>query len=294
MEERRAVLGCYLITASIALTTSKIDALRWTPHMEESLSALTNARECPEDERLVTLVKLSLVMDKAYHLQRDGDGHHAPYFYIKAFQSQLNLVKDSIPGSLRNDDSILFHIATTELVIHEIAMRAPSTPNTPDLQRLDSLYTSLQAAKTWLDLWLSQRPTEYMAFPYTIFGQLSRALVSLYRLSVLDDPAWDRNFVRTTANLLEYLNRMTYGMKMSTTHLAVPHQSEWNVFEKASTMFQCIREGWEPKLIEAWFPSPQSRGFDDTLNASNPPMLDETLPMNGLDDLWMMDVFGSL
>jgi hypothetical protein len=82
---------------------SRIDALRWTPHMEESLSILMNAKECPDDERLVTLVKIHLVMDKVYHLQRDGDSHLPSTFYTKAFQSQLESVKSSIPSHLQED-----------------------------------------------------------------------------------------------------------------------------------------------------------------------------------------------
>lgn len=84
--------------------------------MEESLSVLMNAKECPEDERLVSLVKIHLVMDKVYHLQRDGDCHHPSTFYTKAFQSQLEAVKSSIPSHLQEDSmfvAILPHNVTT-------------------------------------------------------------------------------------------------------------------------------------------------------------------------------------
>jgi hypothetical protein len=294
MEERRAALGCFLITSSVALTMSRIDALRWNPHMEESLSVLMNAKECPEDERLVSLVKIHLVMDKVYHLQRDGDSHHPSTFYTKAFQSQLEAVKSSIPSHLQEDTSILFYLANAELVIHEVALRAPSTPNSPELHRLESLYTSLHAAKSWLDLWLSVPTEKYMGVSFTIFFQFSRALVSLYRLSILEDPAWDKALVRNTANVLEYLDKMAYMMKKCADHLAVPHQPEWNIFEKGKMMVQCIKEGWEPKLMEVWYPSLPSNGVENTLDPPNPAILADILPMNGFDDAWMMEVFGSM
>ncbi|GLI82001.1 hypothetical protein PoHVEF18_010399 [Penicillium ochrochloron] len=294
MEERRAALGCFLITSSVALTMSRIDALRWNPHMEESLSVLMNAKECPEDERLVSLVKIHLVMDKVYHLQRDGDSHHPSTFYTKAFQSQLDAVKSSIPSHLQEDTSILFYLANAELVVHEVALRAPSTPNSPELHRLESLYTSLHAAKSWLDLWLSVPTEKYMGVSFTIFFQFSRALVSLYRLSILEDPAWDKALVRNTANVLEYLDRMAYMMKKCADHLAVPHQPEWNIFEKGKMMVQCIKEGWEPKLMEVWYPNLPSNGVENTLDPPNPAILADILPMSGFDDAWMMEVFGSM
>lgn len=71
--------------------------------MEESLTVLMEAKECPEDELLVSLVKIQLVMDKVYHLRRDGDNKTPSVFYTKAFQSQLECVKEQIPQHLKQD-----------------------------------------------------------------------------------------------------------------------------------------------------------------------------------------------
>ncbi|KAJ5157257.1 uncharacterized protein N7482_008357 [Penicillium canariense] len=286
MEERRAALGCFLIT-------SRIDALRWNPHLEESLSILMNAKECPEDERLVSLVKIHLVMDRVYHLQRDGDSHSPATFYTKAFQSQLKAVKSTIPAHLQEDRSILLYLTNAELTIHDVALQAPSTPNSPELHRLESLYTSLQAAKSWLDLWLSVPVENYTAVSFTIFFQFSRALVSLYRLSILEDPAWDKTLVRNTANILEYLDRMANMMKNCADHISVPHQPEWNIFEKGQVMVRCIKEGWEPKLMEVWYPSLPSTEVENDFNQPNP-ALSDILPITGFDDAWMMEIFGSM
>lgn len=90
---------------SVALTMFRIDALRWTPHMEESLQILLDAKECPEDELLVTLVKIQLVMDKVHYLRRDGDGQPPPPIYTKSFQAQLESVKGQIPQNLKQDST---------------------------------------------------------------------------------------------------------------------------------------------------------------------------------------------
>jgi hypothetical protein len=71
--------------------------------MEESLSVLMEAKECPEDELLVTLVKIQLIMDKIHHMRRDGENKSHSLLYTKAFQSQLESVKSQIPQRLQQD-----------------------------------------------------------------------------------------------------------------------------------------------------------------------------------------------
>lgn len=121
LDERRATLGAFILTSryaptprkyhmhetdipiSVALCMSKIDALRWNPHMEESLSVLADVRESPSDELLVTLVKIQLVMERTYYLRRDGQPQSPSEFYTKGFQSQLDAVKKQIPQHLQTD-----------------------------------------------------------------------------------------------------------------------------------------------------------------------------------------------
>lgn len=120
-----------------------------------------------------------------------------------------------IPGFRRStthvqtrSETILLYLANAELAIHEVTIQAPPLSHSPELHRLQSLCTSLRAAKTWLDIWLSIPPDQYMDISFTMFFQFSLALVSLYKLSTLDDPAWDKNMVRDTVNILEILDRI--------------------------------------------------------------------------------------
>jgi hypothetical protein len=292
LEERRAVLGCFLLTSSIALTMSKIDALRWNPHMEESLTVLMDAKECPEDELLVTLVKIQLIMDKIYHMRRDGENKSYSLLYTKAFQSQLESVKSQIPQRLQQDKAVALYLANAEVVIHEAAIETPSLPNSPEMHRLESLCTCLQGCKSWLDTWLAISPDHHIGISFTVFFQFSRALVSLYKLSTLEDPAWDRNMVRNTANVLEILDRILYNLKKSSRILSDPDQPEYNVYEKGVKMVQSIKQGWEPKLMEVWFPNLPTDEISNQY-VQTPP-LPEVMPMTGFDDAWMLEVFGSM
>lgn len=91
----------YLFSA--ALNLNRIDALRWNPHMEESLTVLTESHECPEDEILVNLVKIQLVADKVHQARRDGDDQLLSRFYIRSFQAQLDIVRKQIPVHLQQN-----------------------------------------------------------------------------------------------------------------------------------------------------------------------------------------------
>jgi hypothetical protein len=80
---------------------SRIDAMRWTPHMEESLAILAEAKECPQDELLVAQVKLYLILDKAYQLRRDGGTSSSPAFYLATFRKELDTLRSQIPPHLQ-------------------------------------------------------------------------------------------------------------------------------------------------------------------------------------------------
>lgn len=77
--------------------------------MEESLLILAEAKECPEDEILIALVKIHLVLDRSYHLRRDGLPIESPAFYINAFRIQLDAVKQEIPTHLQEHSMSDFH-----------------------------------------------------------------------------------------------------------------------------------------------------------------------------------------
>ncbi|KAJ5278979.1 hypothetical protein N7478_004351 [Penicillium angulare] len=287
LDERRAVLGCFLISSGVALAMSRIDALRWNPYMDECLAVLTDTKECPEDEILVNLVRIQLVMDKVYHARRDGEDQFQARIYIKSFEGQLDAIRKQIPLHLQRD----------ELVIHDWAIQTPIYPYSPELQRLESLYTALQATKNWLDVWLSFSPDFYQGLPFTLFFQFARNIVSLYRLSTLEDPGWDRNMVRSTANILDIIERIIYNMKKCANMVAEANPAlrefDKGIFDKGMKMMASIKLGWEPKLMEIWYPSLPPSGLNGDEFVAPATDLSNMIPF-GLDDVWMMEVFGSL
>lgn len=130
MEERRAVLACFLITSmyvfvfsfhqvrfrtdrhsfSISSFLRKIDTLRWTPHLDECLRVLDETPESLNDEILVQQVRLQRVVENMTQsdwqevtLDSIGRVRAPPAFYLHAQQYQLQEVKNRprhhLPGN---------------------------------------------------------------------------------------------------------------------------------------------------------------------------------------------------
>ncbi|OQE46982.1 hypothetical protein PENCOP_c001G05365 [Penicillium coprophilum] len=294
LEERRAVLGCFLISSSAALAMSRIDAMRWTPHMEESLSILAEAKECPQDELLIVQVKIYLILDRVYQLRRDGEASISLAFYLDTFQKQLDIVKSEIPIHLEQNRVILMYLYNAEIIINELSIGTPAVANSPDLHRLDSLYTSLQASKGWLDVWLEIEGVDYLQLSCIIFFQFTRAIVTLYKLTVLEDPAWSKSMVRDTANILEYLNRNEAVIRKYPEYLTFDENREMNLLEKGLRIVHGLRMNWEPKLMEIWGPNiPANNGIDSGMVQSEA-MLPDAMALSEIDESWMMEFLGSL
>ncbi len=130
MEERRAVLGCFLITSmqvyfsiiflykglidlSISSFLQKIDALRWTPHMGECLQVLDERQECLNDEILVQQIRLQLIVEKANQgTWNDGATETSEHikaplsFYSQALHSQLQEIKNKLSPRLQRNGKL--------------------------------------------------------------------------------------------------------------------------------------------------------------------------------------------
>jgi len=52
-----------------------------------------------------------------------------------------------------------------------------------------------------------------MEIPRAIYWQLEHVMTSLFQLTMLDDPAWDRDAVRRTADVFEMLERLAAGLE---------------------------------------------------------------------------------
>jgi hypothetical protein len=181
------------------------------------------------------------------------------------------------------------YIYNAEITINEISLAPPAIPDLPDIERLGSLYTSLRATKSWLDIWLQIRPEEYFQLSSIVFFQFVRAVVNLYKLSVLEDPAWNKTEVRQTANVLEYLDRNIALIQSRPEYLTFEEGRELNMLEKGLRMITALKHNWEPILTELW-----DLDVNDGSLVEPDNMLPPVVPLIEMEEAWMMDFMGYL
>lgn len=103
---------------------------------------------------------------------------------------------------------------TTELLVNEAAPNTPLTvAGTTDLLRLECLERMLACADAWLRIFFSMPEAALLELPLAIFWQLQHTVVALFRLTMLDDPAWDRDNVRRTVDVFEMLERLAANLE---------------------------------------------------------------------------------
>ncbi len=175
---------------------------------------------------------------------------------------------------------------TTELIVNEAAPKAPLTvAGTTDLLRLECLERVLACADAWFRIFFSMPDTALLELPLAIFWQLHHNTAALFRLTVLDDPAWDRDAVRRTVDVFEMLERLAVNLEH------VPGLTGRNADDEDDAVCESVRAiremkgNWEAEVAAA----SQGRGAVADLPGFAG---DEDAGMNFLNDPWLSDMFG--
>ncbi|CAD6586535.1 MAG: hypothetical protein ASARMPREDX12_002379 [Alectoria sarmentosa] len=281
MEERRAVLGCFLLS-SVYGPSSLYD--------KECLTVLAESKEHPSDVLLAHLVKLQLVVERLRQAPwHDGHGDPTglarapPAFYLKALQAELQDIRVKLPPEIQRNDILLLHLYSTEVRVHEIAFsKAPAVINSPGFQRLDGLYACLHATKSWWDVFLAFPPASYVGFSAPIFTQMAHCIIILFRLLTFDDPVWDRGLVRDTANLSLILGQVIERIIQAKVAMNLDEgvlEGKDALGLTAATL-ESIKIWWDAKLAAE---SMDNVALDQTLGGSY---------MDNSDDVWLKDILG--
>ncbi|KAI1095078.1 hypothetical protein F5B19DRAFT_398063 [Rostrohypoxylon terebratum] len=195
-------------------------------HHLEGLRAISSNKECLSDEGFGLQIRLQLLAQRTVHLREQQEANYPaatppPYFfYLNALRGQLQELKASISPRLEPQNILMAQVHYVDLCINEIGHTANSDAplvttapcdsyNNPTggLKRLECLWGSLNAIRSWLDIFFSMSPSELPGFALPFWVQQTRCIVTLYRLSTLENPAWDLKSVRETVDLLPVIDR---------------------------------------------------------------------------------------
>ncbi|KAK3303727.1 uncharacterized protein B0T15DRAFT_541067 [Chaetomium strumarium] len=115
MERQRALLACFLLSSHISSHFGRIDALRWSPQLEEALQVIASNRSCPTDKILAYQVRLQLLAHRASQVREQHEADHrsraassgtaastgatsaaAALLYLNTLRAELQALKDSL------------------------------------------------------------------------------------------------------------------------------------------------------------------------------------------------------
>ncbi|KAJ5593833.1 C6 transcription factor [Penicillium hispanicum] len=267
LEKQRAALACFVLSSIISSSFGRIVPLRWDPQMEEAARFIETNKECPSDESFAIQVRLQLLAQRARNLREPQEADHvnaaetarttpfATAMYLKVLQRQLTELRASFSPHLPRRDMLTAYAHYVELCINEVTRLAcsqdPLLPESgsgdgangsmAEFEHLECLSRSLYAAKSWLDVFYTIPPAAYVGFPFFLWFQLVRCIVILKHLSTFEDPAWDRQAVRNTVDMLTLLEWMAEKAELASRE--VGEQSDDDLFQRVSRMLR-LSQGW--------------------------------------------------
>ncbi|KAK1754221.1 hypothetical protein QBC47DRAFT_346879 [Echria macrotheca] len=303
-EERRAVLACFFITSQISTLMKRIDALAWTPFMDECLSVLSKQPEWSGDEVLVALVKIQRLLEQLTQAIWQSSDQKPPAFFVSALKTQLYDLKAQLGPHVQQNAGIMALLYTAELMIVESAMQKPTNDTTtssyvPDLQRFEAFEATLQVTKKWFDNHLAIPSCMHVGLTFMHWCTMGHCIWSLTHLSFeIEDPTWDRRAVKERVDIFGIADRVIQafddvaGMKRQESG---PSMAE-DVFTKCAKLVRLIKHNWVADTMAMDQRLPTQQGMtvapaDIVGGAQTPGPL--SMPLFQLQDTaaWMADFF---
>lgn len=139
----------------------------------------------------------------------------------------------------------------TELSLYEVALVKPLADEEFSPQRLDHLYACLHVVKQFFDLFFTIPPAGYTSLALPYLTQVSHCLVTLFRLSTLDYPGWDKSTVKSTADILVIAEQIATRMGQVADAVGMRSEGAYgDPFSKLGMMMQKLRSEWAVRLPE--------------------------------------------
>ncbi|KAF2188861.1 hypothetical protein K469DRAFT_564540 [Zopfia rhizophila CBS 207.26] len=321
MEERRAVIGLFLVSSISANYRQRTEPMRWTSYLEECLRLLEEKKDYSTDQFLVYLTRVQLIRNQAATVVwtdtlptgNASDGLPKD-FYVHTFKSQIEELKRSVPSELKSNATLQLHILETVISIHEHSLTASpskdvSFDSSAHLRRAESLWACLTATKSWFNTFFSLDlfPLScYAQVTMAIFTQMAHCLVTLFRLSTFESAGvyWDRQRVRQELDFAEVLKTWLKRWRgaLDATGLDIRlNEDEASTWGFSNKILSGILNWWEVRIAPRLANKSENEGMEgsmpmNTSTISNQQQV-ETIDLASMnldfsDDVWMMDVLG--
>ncbi|KAJ0416504.1 hypothetical protein BJY00DRAFT_316753 [Aspergillus carlsbadensis] len=207
LDERRAYLGCFYLTAVASTCTEDIDPMRYTAYTEECCRVLESTGGST-DIYLVRLVRSHRMLERIDSVisfdeyTTYGEPSTPISTRIKTFETDLQRMKQTQPPHNFEDSILQLHHSTLEVKLYSIALEDefPRHETYPS-PRLALLTSCLSATKAFLNLFSAIPTRNYSNLPYPIWAAYFYVLRTLSDLLLFTGEEWDREYARSILDL---------------------------------------------------------------------------------------------
>ncbi|KAI1779151.1 hypothetical protein F4818DRAFT_403499 [Hypoxylon cercidicola] len=293
-EERRAVLGCFLLSSLFACTLKRLDSLRWTSDMDQSLYLLSDQPECAGDIILTCQVKLQLLTDqlsRSHCTWPFGDGlysetqEHMSSYYVESLLTQLGKIREHIPQELANNDVIMSHFHTTSLLLNECFLTKPrGTSYMPNLERAGRFDACMQSIKAWFDIFFAMPSADYVGFTFIFMCSMAYNLLTLVRFSTTEE---EKGAVRSSIDVLAICDKLAENYENLVRSRRDADNGENNFFSDSASIFRFMEATWRREMdVPRHDDSTQALQSLDDLSLPSNFTMDPMQPLFLMDMLW--------
>jgi hypothetical protein len=180
----------------------------------------------------------------------------------------------------------------TELSLYEVALVKPHADEEFSPQRLDHLYACLHIVKKLFDLFFTIPLAGYTSLALPYLTQVSHCLVTLFRLSTLDYPGWDKSAVKGTVDILVIAEQIATRMGQVADAVGMRSEGAYgDPFSKLGMMMQKLRSEWAVRLPECPEVVADQSSGEHSLSSMEMGNLDSF--MNWSEMAWLMEGVGT-
>lgn len=282
IEETRAVLASWMVSACVGTFLRRAFAMPWTSHMDDCLRILDQNPESPFDKVLVQQVRMQRIAEEApchslqvtltelsAHTRRICD------FQIKALLQRLENTRQSMAKDIPPERAFIcrLHEIATEIELREVALYSsaappssgsgkssdppygssqPPSPDSLNLARITHLTIILNLVKEWFSILLQQHPSQFLMFAFPMTSQIAYLTMVMYRLCTLEDPYWDRPVVLQTLDCFNVLDQLAsrFG-EVPEACGVIADRPELDTWAACNRAIKHLKACWEPAFNRA-------------------------------------------
>ncbi|PSN59287.1 hypothetical protein BS50DRAFT_565856 [Corynespora cassiicola Philippines] len=281
-ERQRTLLGCYYLSSMIAGGLQKPNLLKFNDYMAECARDLKLTCEYAGDKVISELISLRRLDDQIHDTFYYGEEVDLPIgdprisMNLRFMVNQLEEWKRS-SHSEEYQRTLDLSSSFTELQLHSVALRPATSSNgagNASNTQLNSLLSTLEAAKSFLDSLLSFPVTQYHWISFSEWMRLPTVVMTTARLCIPSEAhsalQWDVKGAQDRVRLDLYLESLCYRMQELSTYdrKNQSHPDFW----WAMRMIMDLTRKWYCRKINpknASQPTPTNIPTPDTTNGSS-------------------------